>query len=169
MEQTYNFRPATGTDTGRIWEIIGQAKAQMYREHKQQWNETYPAIEHIRADIREGHAYVLCDGGNVIAYGAVLFGEEPAYRTILGKWLGDKPYVTLHRLAVADEMKGRGIAVTFMQETEKLGLQKGIGSFRADTNSDNIYMQKVLKKCGFAYCGEIEFQGGSRMAYEKLL
>lgn len=56
----YTFRPATNGDFARIWEIIQQAKAQMIREGRQQWNESYPAAAHIVADISNGHAYVLC-------------------------------------------------------------------------------------------------------------
>ena len=30
-------------------------------------------------------------------------------------------------------------------------------------------MHRMLEKLGFSYCGEILYQRGSRMAYEKLL
>ena len=48
--------------------------------------------------------------GNVIAYGAVVFDGEPAYDAIEGAWLTDGEYVVLHRMAVADGEKGRGVA-----------------------------------------------------------
>lgn len=169
MEYTYSFRPADRTDFAPVWEIIQQAKAQMKQENKQQWNDSYPAPEHIFTDLDNRHAYVLCSGKTIVAYGAVIFDGEPTYQAIRGKWLSDYPYVVIHRLAVANEMKCRGVAVLFMQEVEKLCPEKGIHSFKVDTNSDNFRMQKVLEKCGFTYCGEIIFQGGSRMAYEKLL
>lgn len=169
MEPKYSLRPADEKDTPRIWEIIQQAKAQMYREKKQQWDESYPAMEHIIADINNGYAYVLCYEENIIAYGAVVFDGEPTYQNIRGKWLSDQPYVVVHRLAVAEEMKRRGIATVFMQEVEKLCVELNVHSFKVDTNFDNFYMQKILEKCGFTYCGEIIFQGGARIAYEKLL
>lgn len=169
MEHIYNLRPATETDASRIWEIIQQAKAQMYRENKQQWDESYPALEHIAADISNGYAFVLCNEGNIIAYAAVVFDGEPTYQNIQGHWLSDQPYVVIHRLAVAEEMKKRGIATIFMQEVEKLCIKKDVHSFKVDTNFDNFYMQKILEKCGFTYCGEITFQGGSRLAYEKII
>ena len=37
------FRKAEETDIERIWQIIGQAKAQMQRLGSQQWDENYPA------------------------------------------------------------------------------------------------------------------------------
>lgn len=163
------FRLATNDDFSRIWEIIRQAKAQMAMENRQQWNESYPAPDHIAADIRNGHAYVLCWELIPVAYGAVSFDGEPVYRDIQGKWLSDDPFVVVHRLAVADEMKGKGLATVFMQEVEKMSRKKGVTSFKVDTNFDNVSMQKVLEKLGFMYCGEIIFQRGSRLAYEKRL
>ena len=163
------FRKATAEDAARIWEIILQAKAQMLRQNKQQWDETYPLPENIASDIRNGYAYVLCNESRIIAYAAVVFDGEPAYNSIDGRWLSEQPYVVVHRLAVADEMKQKGIASLFMQKIEELSRSLGIHSFKVDTNFDNFYMHKMLEKLGFSYCGEISYQRGSRMAYEKLL
>ena len=40
---------------------------------------------------------------------------------------------------------------------------------RADTEYPNERMQHVLKKNGFVLCGEIFYQGGGRLAYDKML
>lgn len=109
-------------------------------------------------------SYTLCNKESIVACGTVVFVKD-----IKGKWLSESPYVVLHRLAVAEDMKCKGIATIFMQEVEKLSKGKGVYSFKVDTNFDNFSMQKVLEKLGFTYCGEIFFQGGSRIAYEKLL
>ena len=61
------FRKAEETDIERIWQIIGQAKAQMQRLGSQQWDENYPAIEHIRQDIQDGNGYVICREDRVVA------------------------------------------------------------------------------------------------------
>lgn len=160
------LRPATITDLPRMWEMILQAKAQMYRENKQQWDESYPLPEHLQADIDKGYAHVLEEEGTVIAYGAIAFDGEPAYDSIDGKWLSVQPYVVLHRLAVADEAKRKGVAVRFFQEVKNLALSQGIHSFKVDTNFDNVYMHKVLAKSGFSYCGEIHYPRGDRWGYE---
>lgn len=163
------FRKAITGDAERIWEIILQAKAQMLRQNKQQWDETYPLPENIFHDIQKGYAYVLCNEFTVIAYAAVAFDGEPAYKSIEGKWLSEQPYVVVHRLAIADEMKQKGIATLFMQKVEELSREKEIHSFKVDTNFDNFYMHKILEKLGFSYCGKIIYERGDRMAYEKLI
>ena len=112
-----------------------------------------------------------CDKGRasgaVIAYGAVVFDGEPAYGAIDGAWLTGGDYVVLHRLAVADGEKGRGVAAEFMRRTEALARERGVGSFRVDTNFDNRYMLRMLERLGFAYCGKIVYGSGERLAFEK--
>jgi len=166
----YLFRKAKQPDAERIWQIIMQAKEQMRRMNSRQWQDGYPAVENIANDIENGYGYVLCQEDRVIAYGAVIFDGEPTYNNIQGKWLTDLPYVVLHRLAVADEMKNRGVATAFMQKVMELAKQKGIGSFRIDTNFDNLYMHKMLYALDFTYCGEIfTARNQQRNAYEKVL
>ena len=166
---THTFRPATATDLDGIMAIIAEAKEQMCREGKHQWDDTYPVRHHIETDIRNGSAYVMASAGRLVAYGAVVFSGEPAYTEIEGRWLTDWPYVVLHRLAVAERTKGHGIGALFIQEAERLAVRAGIHSFKIDTNHDNTRMLRLLTKMGFTYCGTIHYQQCSRMAYEKLL
>ena len=167
MEKTVTIKKAETADIERIWQIILQAKEQMRRMNSHQWQDGYPAVETIATDIENGYGYVLCDGPNVIAYAAIIFDGEPAYNDIKGKWLTDQLYVVVHRLAVADEMKNRGVATFFMQQIEELSKQKGVHSFRVDTNFDNLFMQKILFSLNFTYCGEIFYDKNQRRAYEK--
>ncbi len=171
MEQKeLTFSQATAEDADDIMEIIDYARRQMMAEGRRQWNEAYPAREHIEADISRGHGYVLREGGAVRAYGAVIFGEEPAYRHIAnGRWLSRLPYVVLHRLAVSGEARGRGLAVRFIRAVEGLMRERGTRSFRVDTNHDNAAMRRVLDRTGFTLCGDIEYDRGVRMVYEKLI
>ena len=77
-----------------IWEIILQAKAQMYREGKHQWDENYPTVPILENDVRRGWGYVLVPSENdsdIIAYGAVVFDGEPAYKGLWdGQWLSEQ-------------------------------------------------------------------------------
>lgn len=164
------FKKAEQKDVDRIWQIILQAKQQMRALNSSQWGDDYPSIEIILKDISKSYGYVLHNNeGQTVAYGAVIFDGEPAYSSIDGEWSDNNPYVVVHRLAVADEVKRQGLAVIFMQEVEKLSLQRGVRSFRIDTNFDNIYMQKVLVKSRFIYCGEVAYERGQRMAYAKTI
>lgn len=169
ISQSILLRNAVEADIERIWRIIGQAKEQLRLFNSDQWQTGYPAMENIVHDIEKGYGYVLSLNGMVIAYAAIIFDGETAYESIDGQWLTDDPYVVVHRLAVADEMKKRGIATLFMQRVEELSRQNEVHSFRVDTNFDNSYMQKILGKLGFTYCGEIIYDNDKRKAYQKVL
>lgn len=164
------FRPARGEDTGRILQIIREAQAQMRALGSAQWQDGYPAAEDIDRDLAKGYGRVLCaSGGEVVAYGAVVFDGEEAYASIEGAWLGEGEYVVLHRLAVADGWKGRGVAREYLLRTEALARESGLSSFRIDTNYDNRYMLRLLERTGFIFCGKIRYKGGERLAFEKRL
>lgn len=164
------FRKAEETDIERIWQIIGQAKAQMQRLGSQQWDENYPAIEHIRQDIQDGNGYVICREDRVVAYGVISFEGEPVYKDIEGKWSNDLPYVIVHRLAIADEMKRQGMAKQFMLQAEEVSRKKGVYNFRVDTKYDNAYMLRLIDTLGFKYCGEVYYRNNSaRKAFEKTI
>lgn len=173
MNTGFTFRKAKAADADRIWEILLQAKAMMKREGRMQWDENYPTRELVDEDIKKGIGYVLCDNTEntsiVIAYGAVVFDGEQVYDTIEGEWLSHGKYVVLHRLAVADEAKGKGISGRYLLEVENLALENGIHSFKCDTREDNSYMLKSFRKFGFIPCGTVYYGKGSRLAFEKLL
>jgi len=163
------LRKAREADVERIWQIILQAKEQMRLRNSLQWQDGYPTVESITNDIGKNYGYVLSCEDVVIAYAAVVYDGELAYNNIQGNWLSDYPYVVVHRVAVADEMKRQGIATLFMQKIEEMSREKGIRSFRVDTNFDNLYMHKILAKLGFTYCGEVFYDKNQRMAFEKIL
>ncbi|WP_347396307.1 GNAT family N-acetyltransferase [Parabacteroides leei] len=164
------FRKAEETDIERIWVIIGQAKEQMRRLNSHQWDESYPALETISQDIKIGNGYVFCKGNKVVAYGVISFDGEPVYKDIDGKWTNELPYMIVHRLAVADEMKRQGMAKRFMLEAEEVSRQKGIYNFRVDTNYDKEYMLHLIDSLGFQYTGEVRYRGNNiRKAFEKCI
>ncbi len=162
------FRRATLSDVERCFELICQAKRYMASLGRRQWNERYPAVGDIVSDISAGDGYVLCLNGGIVAYGAVIFSGEPLYGTIDGKWLSDGGYVVLHRLCVADVVRGTGVAQRYFGEVERFAASRDIRSFKVDTNFDNAGMLHILSKLGFSYCGEIHYPHGDRRAFEKI-
>lgn len=165
------FRQGRIADVPAIMTIIEAAVDRMLAEGKQQWDETYPTVNHIIDDINSGAAHVLLDGDAVVAYGAVVFAGEPAYRDIYeGDWLSDgTPYVTVHRLAVAPCMQRRGFASRFLDIVCDMAADMGFRSMRVDTNHDNDRMLRLLADNGFERCGIITYEKGQRIAFEKLI
>lgn len=169
ITDTVVLRTAVRKDVSAISEILRDAVQRMLAEGKQQWTESYPTATHVRADIENGNGYVLEKDGEVIGYAAVVFSGEPAYESLDGSWLSNGRYVVAHRMAVSQGVKGLGYGRIFMEAIEGFAREEGFNSFKVDTNFDNFAMLGLLAKLGFTYCGEIEYEGGSRKAFEKLI
>lgn len=163
------LRKATFLELPVIWNILQQAIEQRKDDGSEQWQNGYPNEQTVRGDITNGCAYVLVDNDVVVAYAAIIFGIEPAYNNIEGKWLTDDDYVVVHRVATSNAVKGKGIATHLFQLIEYLCIEQKVYSIKVDTNFDNVPMMKILDRIGYTYCGEIFFGGASRKAYEKVL
>ena len=164
------MRLATEIDFGMIWQVIEEAKELMALSGRSQWNDKYPNQSIIRQDILSHNAFVLARDGEVAAYGVVVKNGEPHYEHLkIGKWTKTGDYYVIHRLAVGKHFRGCGIASFFFHCVEQLCRQTGVASIRVDTNYDNREMLAVLKKCGFSYCGIVDYPvNGEREVFEKV-
>ena len=167
----FKFRKSTKEDIKEIMKIIKQAQDYFKANGIDQWQNNYPNDEVIDNDICNNSSYVLLGDDKIIATSAVYMDGEETYNNIYdGKWLSDDKYVTIHRIAVDNNLKGKGIAKEVIDNIEKLALKNHIHSIRVDTHKDNLSMQRLLKKNGFEYCGIIYLaDGNSRVAFEKTL
>lgn len=163
------LRKAVFSELPVIWDILQQAIEQRRLSGSDQWQNGYPNEQVVHDDIINGYAYVLVDNEIIIAYAAIIFGVEPAYEEIDGKWLSNGNYVVVHRVATADAVKGKGVATHLFKLIEDLCIQHKVYSIKVDTNFDNIPMLKILDKLNYTYCGEIFFGGSLRRAYEKII
>ncbi|WP_313376980.1 GNAT family N-acetyltransferase [Chishuiella sp.] len=172
MFDKLTLRKATKNDASRIWQILQQAILKRKEEGSTQWQEGYPNLDVVNDDIYKEIGYVVLDSENnsIIGYVVIMDEVEPAYNELSGgEWLTDGEYVVVHRLAIAQDVKIKGLGTWVMQEVEKIALSKNIVSIKVDTNFDNDGMLRVFEKLNYTYCGEVIFRGGSRKAFEKLL
>lgn len=163
------FRTAHESDLSTIWEIITFAKEVRRREGSSQWQDGYPDIDTIRLDIVDRKGYLLLFNDEVCGYIAVVLDGEPSYDDIEGCWLSNRPYTTVHRMAVSSQAKGKGLGYTMLLKAEEISLANSIYSIRVDTNYDNTAMLHIFEKLGYVYCGEVYYRGNPRKAFEKLL
>ena len=163
------FRKATQQEIPQIWEILQKAIQRRKEDGSNQWQDGYPNPEVIIADIQKEAGFVLTEEENLVGYCAVFINDEPAYATIKGKWLSNEDFVVVHRIAIAPNYLGKGLAKEMMKFIEEFATQNKIYSIKADTNFDNLAMMKSFEKAGYVYCGEVFFRGSARRAYEKVL
>ena len=160
------LRPTKIEDISRVIDIINQAKTYFKNNDIDQWQDGYPNEETIEKDIENNEAYVLEEDGVILGTCMVTIHGEPAYTRIEGKWILNCPYICVHRIAVDNEYKGKGLASTILDQV--VAMYPDYHSVRMDTHHDNLSMQSFLTKYGFIYCGEITLKSGAlRRAYEK--
>ena len=146
--------------------VIEDARKTLAKAGSDQWQNGYPDADTIIEDIISGQAYVALDEGELLAYAAVTKSPEAAYEAIYeGAWQdGETEYLVFHRIAVAADAQGQGVAQTFLE-----GLIEGFDylDFRSDTHAKNKAMQHIFEKLGFKPVGKVPVDG-ERLAYQKL-
>lgn len=146
-----------------LMNIYAQARAFMQQTgNASQWTGGYPSRERIELDIEEGYSYVCLYKGEIVGTFYFKQGEESTYVNIYeGKWLNDKPYGVVHRIASSGKIKGIGIYC----------LEWCYGqcrNMRIDTHRENRVMQNILEKLNYKSCGIIYIEDSSpRIAYQK--
>ena len=160
------IRLAFPNEVDAIMQVIEEAKKCLADAESTQWQNGYPNTETIIDDIISGQAYVALEEGELLAYAAVTKSPEKAYEAIYdGNWEGkEAEYLVFHRIAVASDVQGQGVAQTFLE-----GLIEGFDylDFRSDTHDQNKVMQHIFEKLGFKQVGKVPVDG-ERLAYQKV-
>lgn len=157
-----NIRKTNIGDLNTVLEIYSVARKFMRENgNPNQWYNGYPSEEKIVSDITQGVSYVVEFNNEVVGVFTFIVGNDATYEIIRGKWLNDKPYGTIHRIASNNKTKGvMNCCLDFCKSK--------IDNIKIDTHADNRIMQHLLEKNGFVKCGVIVCDDGTpRIAYQK--
>jgi ribosomal protein S18 acetylase RimI-like enzyme len=135
-----------------------------------QWDDQYPNPRVFEEDIALAQLWVAVIHEDVVGVVALTTDQSPEY--VQAGWDITEPAIVIHRLAIRPEATGKGTAAALMRQAEAVAISRNIPRIRADTNTRNQAMQRLLAKLGYALSGEIrlDFRPGLRFfCYEKLL
>lgn len=166
----YLFRRATREDLASIASLLTETKAYFKTREIPQWQGDYPAIGDFEKDIARGECYLaLNHEQEVMGMVVVSLQPEPNYERIYaGGWHYEQAATVIHRLAVSQKARGRGIAKKLMTLAEEVSLKAGRYVMRVDTHQLNENMQGLVKRCGFKFAGRIDVADGTpRQAFDK--
>lgn len=157
-----------------IMQILSDARGRIGRLGIDQWQYGYPTRDIVIEDVNVHRSFVAIDeaDNSICAVLTMLDDGEPTYDKIYdGEWLAEgKPYIAVHRIAVASDKLRRGVASEVMSQVEARAKEIGYASVRIDTHVGNIPMRGMLEKNGYKHCGTIYLTDGQlRYAYEKLV
>ena len=173
LTQPIGYRPAVESDIEDIMLIVRQARNYLKKHRVDQWQGEYPTQDIFAADIANGECYAVTYGERLAGFFCLTEAPESGYDKITdGKWHGEGKYCTLHRIAIEAQFRGTGLSdmlVDFADETAKA---KDAECVRTDTHRKNKAMQKLLKRKGYAYRGNVLVSSEpghdpARQAFEK--
>lgn len=173
LTQPISCRPAVESDIEDIMLIVRQARNYLKKHRVDQWQGEYPTQDIFAADIANGECYAVTYGERLAGFFCLTEAPESGYDKITdGKWHGEGKYCTLHRMAIEARFRGTGLSdmlVDFADETAKA---KGAECVRTDTHRKNKAMQKLLKRKGYVYRGNVLVSSEpghdpARQAFEK--
>ena len=175
LTQPIGCRPAVESDIEDIMLIVRQARNYLKKHRVDQWQGEYPTQDIFAADIANGECYAVTYGERLAGFFCLTEAPESGYDKITdGKWHGEGKYCTLHRMAIEARFRGTGLSdmlVDFADETAKA---KDAECVRTDTHRKNKAMQKLLKRKGYVYRGNVLVSSEpghdpARQAFEKKL
>ena len=157
-----NIRKTDIKDLDIVLSIYSHARIEMKKNNNpNQWKDDHPLVNDIINDINNGIHYSIFDSDEIVGVFTLLEERDPTYSYIEGKWLNDDQYVTIHKIASNNKVKG------ILKAAIDFGFNK-VNNVRIDTHSDNMIMQHLLDKYGFSRCGIIYLLNGEpRIAYQK--
>lgn len=166
-----SIRKTTKKDIDRVMVILGEARQSIGKLGIDQWQYGYPTRDIIIDDVSKGFSYVVCDEGEIYATFCLKEDEEPTYKNIYeGAWISTEKSYALHRIAICNLKRGKGIADKIIEFIVEKCKNDGISSLKVDTHKGNLPMRRMLEKNGFVYCGIIYLgTGEERVAYEKTI
>ena len=171
VRKNLRFRQGLEADLDVVMGLVADAQNWFRRQCIDQWQDGYPTRELILSDILGEINYIVEYNGDIAASAVISFAGEPTYSKIDGRgWLNENSYAVVHRIAVSDRFRRKGIAKEILHYTEELCVENGVSDIRIDTHRNNRAMLSLLRKMGYIHCGRITLaSGASREAYHKVL
>lgn len=162
------IRKAVSSDLDQIMKIVRNTIIEMHSYGNFQWNDDYPKKEDFIRDISEGTLFIYDKNGIIGGFICINRDEPDEYKN--ANWSTIEKAFVIHRLAVNTDFRSEGIGVKLVTHADIICRENNLSYIRTDTNSLNIKAQRLLKKCGYTFTGEINLLGkeNSFYCYDKI-
>lgn len=162
------FRLADIEELPYIVRLFKDAAADMDSRGIHQWDDIYPAEDHLRSDIENRQMYILVSGGSIVSAAVINEEQDEGYETAGWKFKEEKTAV-LHRLCVSPACQKRGFGKETALLIEEKMKSMGYTAVRLDAFSQNPSALRLYEGLGYTRAGEVYFRKGRFFLYEKLL
>lgn len=172
LEDAIILRKTVKADISEILVIFEDAKNYLKEQGSPQWQDGHgPTEDSILKDMAADASYVLVQNEAIIGTIALVGGVDSVYEAIEGEWQGDLDYVSLHRVAVSQRTRSKGLGKVLLEQSIEKAKELGYQDIRIDTYPANKPMLRLIDKVGFSYCGMVQFpfKHGERKAFQLLI
>lgn len=150
------IRTAEIKDLQEIKSLTEACAQAMIKKNIYQWNEHYPSLEKLEADILKKELFVLEEVAKIIGIIVITPTKDEEYIPI--EWLSKtENNLYIHRLATHPDHWGKGYAQKLMEFAETYAKQQQYESVRLDTFSQNPRNQRFYEARGYQRLGNIYF------------
>lgn len=153
IEQNDNMQKATSADLPKIMQLVEDAKVYMHSIGNYQWDEKYPLADTFEKDIESGSLYKLMAEGRIAGF--ICLNLEQPSEYFSSDWKTPQKSLVIHRMVIARDFAGQGLAQKMMAFAEELTKTYGVKSLRSDTNCKNKPMLHIFEKMQYRYTGNI--------------
>jgi len=165
------IKRAEHSDLREIKKLTEACAEAMIKQGIYQWNEHYPSIEKLQADIEKQELFKLVSNDKILGVIVLTPVKDEEYEPI--NWLSiTENNLYVHRLATHPDHWGSGLGQQLMGFAENLAREENYESVRLDTFSLNQRNHKFYEARGYQKLGNIYFPKQSEApfyCYELLL
>jgi ribosomal protein S18 acetylase RimI-like enzyme len=147
---------ANSTHTNQIFNTLKAVAAHMRAQGIMQWNENYPTLEHVEADIADQIVFIGWIDNELAGVISIDANQSPEYDKIPWEFTAGKVLV-VHRLAVSPTAQKKGVGRQLMDFALKKAIDEGYSSIRLDAYSKNERTLRFYENRGYKKRGKIYF------------
>ena len=163
----YDFEQASPADIDAVMENIRDVREAGLTD----WDEVYPAREHIGEDVENGALYLLrAPQGDIVASIAAYFDDAEFERDTASAGFAKAAHsYSLFRLCVRADLQGRGLGFQLVSHVIERAKSLGCDFIRLLASEGNIPANRLYEKLGFRKLGKVRLYEWDFLAYEKQL
>ncbi len=150
------IKPSQPSDLDEIKSLTEACAIAMQEKGIYQWNEHYPSLEKLEADIGKAELFILMEEEKIL--GIIVLTDLIDEEYVPIQWLTEsRNNLYVHRLATHPSVWGKGYGQQLMDFAENFARENKFKSVRLDTFSQNKRNQQFYEARGYQKLGDIFF------------
>lgn len=141
------------SDIEQITSILSHAVSFMNASGNFQWDKHYPNRTVFENDIQRGELFKAMDMNSLAGIVCLNQDQPPEYGPL--DWKTPHKALVIHRMMVAPEYHGEGIARAMFAFAEEEAKRQGFPAIRSDTNRANGAMNHLFQAFDYRFTGTI--------------